>query len=180
MYTLTRGLRTPRLFCQSYPGSLVNRSMIMLALASMLTGQNLPDSVTTNTFANPLYEESNTESRKVAIMRANKTVAVHHIFKSGNDFWVRVYTGGRTGWLTIDDLSPRSRIDVRNYAIAVLKGHEVAETDSAAMAADNQVQVIRFESSSRVGFLEDFLSVGLVPAIVVMIGLIGWIVLRRR
>ena len=146
----------------------------------MLTGQNLPDSVTTNTFANPLYEESNTESRKVAIMRANKTVAVHHIFKSGNDFWVRVYTGGRTGWLTIDDLSPRSRIDVRNYAIAVLKGDEVAEIEPATIVNDDPVQVIRFESSDEGGFLEEFLAVGLVPTIVVMIGLIGWIVLRRR
>lgn len=153
---------------------------MLLALASVLTGQNLPDSVTTNLFTNPLYERSNTASRQVANIAANTTAAVHHILLSGNVLWVRAATRSATGWLAIDDLNARSRINVRKYGSAVLRGHEVAETKSATVAKGDPVQVIRFESSGEGGFLEDFLVVGLVPTIVVLFGLIGWVMLRRK
>ncbi len=151
--------------------------MLLLALASLLTAQNLPDSVTTNTFANPLYEKSETESRKLANIKANTTVSVHHILKSGNILWVRVATGRETGWFTIDELDARSRIDVRNYAIAVLGGDVEAGAEPTG-AADGQVQGIRVGSGG--GFVEDFMTIGLIPAIVVLFGLIGWVMLRRK
>ncbi len=146
----------------------------------MLTGQNLPDSVTTNLFTNPLYERSNTESRQVANIAANTTVAVHHILLSANALWVRAATRSGTGWLAIDDLNARSRINVRKYGSAILRGREVAETESATVAKGDPVQVIRFESSGDGDFLDDFLAVGLIPGIVVLFGFLMWVMLRRE
>ena len=161
-------------------GAVMYRIAGMIIVVSALSGQSLPDSVTTNAVDHPLSEETIPLSKKVGNVLASSTLEVREITKTGPIIWIRVAKGNLAGWLTLDDLNRRSRIAVRTYAES-LRGVGVMVDRTATQGIDGaDRRVIRLGGQNDGGLLGSFLSFGLIPALVLVFGLIGWAVLRRK